>query len=96
MNHSANHPLAQRRRRAEAALRCAPLPRCGCRRDTETDRHRCSGQMTQKEAEAVVEAAEHLRALGLQPLFPAGVLRDAWRLCPEHRGTIETLIGATK
>jgi len=52
--------------------------------------------MTQKEAEAVVEAAEHLRALGLQPLFPAGVLRDAWRLCPEHRGTIETLIGATK
>lgn len=68
-----------------------PLEPCGCIRDPDHDRHHCGNEMTLARADAVIAAAEHLEAAGLLPLPDRDELHAAWRLCPEHRPTVERL-----
>jgi hypothetical protein len=89
---SHRHPPAEwAQRRYAASLRLPPLPPCGCRRDPDHDVHRCHGEMTLAQADAVIAAAAHLDAAGLRPVFDVGQLREVWKLCPEHRSRIEEL-----
>lgn len=77
--------------RRTAALRLPPLEPCGCVRDPDHDRHRCHGDMTLAEADAVIAAANYLESLGVAPLFDSRTLRAVWRLLPEHRSRLEDL-----
>ncbi len=71
--------VRQLKRRREASFRLVPLD-CGCRRRDPWRPCRCTeGQPSDKQIEAVVDAAAHLRALGLAPIFGKDILRALWR-----------------
>jgi hypothetical protein len=64
--------------RRESALRSTPLGPCGCIRDPDHDRHRCAG-ISPKMVDAAAEAARHLLAVDLVPVFDLPTLRAMWR-----------------
>lgn len=72
--------LAARRRRRGAAIRSTVISTCGCVRDPEVDRHRCSDGITDVMAEAAISAAEHLEMLGTPGIFDTDACKSMWRL----------------
>ena len=79
------------RRRCAAARRLLPLGRCGCIRDPDHDRHRCGGQISERQVAGAVAAAHHLRSAGLPPIFDLPTLRALWR--PGHHQLVDQLRG---
>jgi hypothetical protein len=71
--------------------RLPPLGACGCIRDPLTDRHRCGAQISDKQLQAAVEAAEHLLDRDLTPIFDADTLRELWRR--GHHQLVDELLG---
>jgi hypothetical protein len=55
------------------------ISRCGCIKDPDLDRHRCSGEGTEKMVDAAAAAAQHLLAENLTPVFDVSTLRALWR-----------------
>ena len=86
----ARHFHAAGLRRREAALRLPPIGRCGCIRDPDHDRHLCRSDVTEKQAQAAVDAARHLTANGYLPLFDRSTLVALWRR-PADRDLAERL-----
>lgn len=70
-----NHFTAMQHRSAAKQF-CTPVSECGCIVDPDFDKHRCG---TEVEADAIVAAALHLRAVGAPGLFGTNECRAMWR-----------------
>jgi hypothetical protein len=72
--------LSQRRRGYLASRRLPPLAPCGCIRHPEADRHRCSSQITDVQAEAAAAAIVHLDSVGTPGLLDQNTCQALWRI----------------
>jgi hypothetical protein len=66
-------------RRHEAKLRSVSVGICGCIRDPEHDRNRCSDEITDVMVEAAVAAIEHLGLHGTPGLLDVDMCKAMWR-----------------
>lgn len=73
-------PLAANGRRHAYSRRTPPVWPCGCIRDPDRDRHRCSVEVSDNMAEAAVAAITHLDELGTPGLLNTATCQAMWRV----------------
>jgi hypothetical protein len=83
-------PAALQRRR-KASRRLPSIGTCGCIRDPQHNRHRCGGQITDRQLQGAVDAAHHLLDAGYPPIFDVPTLRELWK--SGHHQLVDELRG---
>lgn len=89
-NHTVSLDLTALDRRRKAAHRCEPLE-CGCR-DSWTCWCHDNPELTDRQIEAAINAAEYLLAHKLPPLLAIPVRRALWRAGRRDLATITEVI----
>jgi hypothetical protein len=74
-----------------AKRRSHPIGTCGCIRDPDHDRHRCASTISDRQVQAALDAADHLRAEGCMPIFDLPTLREMWK--SGHHTLVDELRG---
>lgn len=89
-NHTLSLDLSALDRRRKAAHRCQPLE-CGCR-DSWTCRCHDNPELTDRQIEAAIDAAEHLLSHQLTPQFTIPTRRALWRAGRRDLATLTEVI----
>jgi hypothetical protein len=80
--------------RCAASRRLPPIGACGCIRDPFTDRHRCGGEISDRQLQGAVDAAHHILDAGYLPIFDVATLRELWK--SGHHQLVDELRGGAR